>query len=85
MTHILTHNRKYPVGNNGVYSTNDLLILEQKAPESLENQGLDGFCNLRNQQVVCSSHITSSIKIRQTQKCLPYFYGYHQFVTFAFE
>ena len=39
---------------------NDLLISEEKAPESLENQGLDGLRILRNQQVVCSSHITSS-------------------------
>ena len=39
---------------------NDLLISEEKAPESLENQGLDGLRSLRNQQVVCSSHITSS-------------------------
>ena len=60
MTHFLTHNRKNLGGDNGAYSTNDLLISEGKVPESFENQGLDGFCNLRNQQVVCSSHITSS-------------------------
>ena len=39
---------------------NDLLISEEKAPEGLENQRLDGLRSLRNQQVVCSSHITSS-------------------------
>ena len=60
MTHILTHNRRRPVGDNGAYNMNDLLISEEKAPESLENQGLDGLRILRNQQVVCSSHITSS-------------------------
>ena len=60
MTHILTHNRKRPVGDNGAYNMNDLLISEEKAPEGLENQRLDGLRSLRNQQVVCSSHITSS-------------------------
>ena len=62
LTHILTHNRKCLGGNSGTGCANDLLILERKWPESLENTGKDSLSTFRNQQVVCLSHITSSRK-----------------------
>ena len=42
MTHTLTHTGKGLYGINGVKSTTDLIFLEQKWSESVENQGPKG-------------------------------------------
>ena len=41
MTHTLTHTGKRAGGNNGYKSAGDLILLEQKGPESVENQRLE--------------------------------------------
>lgn len=41
LTHTLTHTGKQVDGNNGHKSITDLILLEQKLPESIENQGLE--------------------------------------------
>ena len=42
MTHTLTHTGKRADGNNGPNRTSDRVLLEQKGPESVETQGLEG-------------------------------------------
>lgn len=42
MTHILTHTGKRADESNGANRTTDRALLEQKGPESVETQGLEG-------------------------------------------
>ena len=61
MTHTLTHTGKRADGNNGVKSAADLIFLEQKGPESVENQGLEGSQPVGKDEVP-SSNLGSSSK-----------------------
>ena len=54
LTHTLTHTGKGLYGNNGAESTADLILLEQKWPESDENQGPEGS------QPVCKDEVGGS-------------------------
>lgn len=59
MTHTLTHTGKRAGGNNGYKSAGDLILLEQKGPESVENQRLE--CRqLVGKDEVSSSNLDSS-------------------------
>ena len=61
LTHTLTHTGKGLYGNNGAKSTADLILLEQKGPESVENQGLKGSQPVGKDEVG-SSNLPSSSK-----------------------
>lgn len=61
LTHTLTHTGKWPDGNNGPKNTADLILLEQKWPESVETQGLEGS-QLVGKDEVPSSNLGSSSK-----------------------
>ena len=61
MTHTLTHTRKRVDGNNGAKSAADLILLEQKWPESVENQGLEDSQPVGKDEVG-SSNLPSSSK-----------------------
>ena len=62
MTHTLTHTGKRADGNNGVKSAADLIFLEQKGPESVENQGLEGSQPVGKDEVSGSNPDSSSTK-----------------------
>ena len=62
LTHTLTHTGKRPDGNNGAKSTADLILLEQKWPESVENQGLEGSQPVGKDEVGGSNPPSSSTK-----------------------
>ena len=62
MTHTLTHTGKRADGNNGVKSAADLIFLEQKGPESVENQGLEGSQPVGKDEVPSSNLGSSSTK-----------------------
>ena len=62
MTHTLTHTGKRADGNNGVKSAADLIFLEQKGPESVENQGLEGSQPVGKDEVGGSNPPSSSRK-----------------------
>ena len=51
MTHTLTHTGKGLYGNNGAKSAADLILLEQKWSESLENQGPEGSQSVGKEQI----------------------------------
>ena len=61
LTHTLTHTGKGLYGNNGAKSTADLILLEQKWPESVENQGTEGSQPVGKDEVP-SSNLGSSSK-----------------------
>ena len=61
LTHTLTHTGKGLCGNNGTKSAADLILLEQKGSESLENQGLRGSRPVGKDEVG-SSNLPSSSK-----------------------
>ena len=60
MTHTLTHTGKRADGNNGVKSAADLILLEQKEPESVENQGPEGSQPVGKDEVGGSNPPSSS-------------------------
>ena len=60
LTHTLTHTGKRADGNNGVKSAADLIFLEQKGPESVENQGLEGSQPVGKDEVGGSNPPSSS-------------------------
>ena len=62
LTHTLTHTGKGADGNNGVKSAADLIFLEQKGPESVENQGLEGSQSVGKDEVGGSNPPSSSTK-----------------------
>ena len=64
MTHTLTHTGKRADGNNGVKSAADLIFLEQKGPESVENQGLEGSQPVGKDEVGGSNPPSSSTETR---------------------
>ena len=61
MTHTLTHTGKGLYGINGAKSTADLIFLEQKWSESVENQGPEGSQPVGKDEVG-SSNLPSSSK-----------------------
>ena len=60
LTHSLTHNRKKWDGNERSQEQGHADYSQRKAHERLGNQHFFRFDTLRNQQVACSSHVTSS-------------------------
>ncbi|WP_143383008.1 hypothetical protein [Flavonifractor sp. An100] len=62
MTHTLTHTGKGLYGINGVKSTTDLIFLEQKWSESVENQGPEGSQPVGKDEVSGSNLGSSSTK-----------------------
>ena len=67
MTHTLTHTGKGRYGTNGTKSAADLILLEQKGPESVENQGLEGSQSVGKDEVGGSNPPSSSTKITAFQ------------------
>ena len=63
MTHTVTHTGKRADGTNGHKSAGDLILLEQKGAESVENQGLEGSQSVGKDEVP-SSNLSSSSKKR---------------------
>lgn len=64
MTHTLTHTGKRADGNNGAKSAADLILLEQKGPESIENQGPEGSQPVGKDEVSGSNPDSSSTETR---------------------
>ena len=62
LTHTLTHTGKGQYGTNGPNQTANLILLEQKGPESLENQGLEGHQPVGKDEVGGSNPPSSSRK-----------------------
>ena len=62
LTHTLTHTGKRADGNNGAKSAADLILLEQKGSESLENQGMKGSQSVGKDEVGSSNLPISSTK-----------------------
>ena len=62
MTHTLTHTGKGLYGTNGTKSAADLILLEQKWPESVENQGMEGSQPVGKDEVGSSNLPISSTK-----------------------
>ena len=62
MTHTLTHTGKGLYGTNGTKSAAGLILLEQKWPESVENQGMEGSQPVGKDEVGGSNPPSSSIK-----------------------
>ena len=65
MTHTVTHTTKRVDGNSGEDRTYLPQYTERKASKSLKKQQAERPDTLRNQQVMCSSHTTSSKKHRK--------------------
>ena len=63
MTHTLTHTGKQANGNNGANRTADLILSEEKWPESVENQWLDSSQSVGKDEVG-SSNLPSSSRIQ---------------------
>ena len=62
MTHTLTHTGKGADADNGAKSVFDLILLEQRWPESVENQGLEGPQPVGKDEVGGSNPPSSSKK-----------------------
>ena len=62
LTHTLTHTGKGRYGTNGTKSAADLILLEQKGPESVETQGLEGSQSVGKDEVGGSNPPSSSRK-----------------------
>ena len=58
----MTHTGKRADGTNGCKSVEDLILLEQKGPESVENQGLEGSQSVGKDEVSGSNPDSSSKK-----------------------
>ena len=63
MTHTLTHTGKQANGNNGANRTADLILSEEKWPESVENQWLDSSQSVGKDEVGGSNPPSSSSAI----------------------
>ena len=61
LTHTLTHTGKSPYGTSGTRSAKEDAEGEGKGLKMPLHRRLKGFGTFRNQQVACSSHVTSSI------------------------
>ena len=66
LTHTVTHTTKRVDGNSGEDRAYLPQYTERKASKSLKKQQAECPDTLRNQQVVCSSHIISSRKQRKS-------------------
>ena len=66
LTHTVTHTTKRMDGNSGEDRAYLPQYTEWKASKSLKKQQAECPDTLRNQQVVCSSHIISSRKQRKS-------------------
>ena len=66
LTHTVTHTRKRADKNNGEDRAYLPQYTERKASKSLKKQQAECPDTLRNQQVMCSSHTTSSKKASKT-------------------
>ena len=66
LTHTVTHTTKRMDGNSGEDRAYLPQYTERKASKSLKKQRTEYPDTLRNQQVVCSSHIISSRKQRKS-------------------
>ena len=62
MTHTLTHTKKGADADNGAKSVFDLILLEQRWPESVENQGLEGSQSVGKDEVGSSNLPSSSTR-----------------------
>ena len=62
LTHTLTHTVKFPYGTSGTRSVKEDADSERKGLKIPIQRQLKGFGTLRNQQVACSSRVTSSRK-----------------------
>ena len=71
MTHTLTHTGKGLYGTNGTKSAAGLILLEQKWPESVENQGMEGSQPVGKDEVG-SSNLPSSSKTKGHPKGCPF-------------
>lgn len=60
LTHTATHTTKKADESNGDKSVKEGLDTEKRGVESGQNGRAELLFDLRNQQVVCSGHITSS-------------------------
>ena len=76
LTHTLTHTGKGLYGNNGAKSTADLILLEQKWPESVENQGLEGSQSVGKDEVGSSNLPISSTKHPLFRRKADVFFGF---------
>ena len=65
MTHTVTHTTKRVDGHSGADRAYLPQYIERKASKSLKKQQAECPDTLRNQQVMCSSHTTSSKKHRE--------------------
>ena len=64
LTHTVTHTGKRAYGNNGDKMLRNHSIMSGKAPKAHEISVFGVLTTLRNQQVMCSNHTTSS-KIKE--------------------
>ena len=62
LTHTLTHTGKGADADNGAKSVFDLILLEQRWPESVENQGLEGSQSVGKDEVPSSNLGSSSTR-----------------------
>ena len=60
LTHTVTHTGKRACGNSGDKTARNYLIVSGKAPKASEISAFEALTTLRNQQVMCSNHTTSS-------------------------
>ena len=67
LTHTVTHTGKRADKNNGEDGTYLPQYTEQKASKSPENRQMECPDTLRNQQVMCLSHTTSSKKASKAE------------------
>ena len=64
LTHTVTHTGKRAYGNNGDKMLRNHSIMSGKAPKASEISAFVAPTTLRNQQVMCSNHTTSSKNTR---------------------
>ena len=76
MTHTLTHTGKGLYGTNGTKSAAGLILLEQKWPESVENQGMEGSQPVGKDEVASSNLAISSTKHPLFRRKADVFFGF---------
>ena len=64
----MTHTGKRTDGNNGDKSAGDLILLEQKGPENVETQGLEGSQSVGKDEVPSSNLGSSSSESLEPQR-----------------
>ena len=68
MTHTVTHTGKRADGTNGRKGAGDLILLEEKGPESVENQGLEGSQSVGKDEAGGSNPPSSSTESLESQR-----------------